>query len=168
MNSKWIPVTKELPQAYTFVLVYCTKYGVKISSYEKKSFYIDDDYGYMETINPTHWMPLPKAPNGMFDMKDVQKGDIVVLRSGEKYSVMDIKYLSSSKSPYPYEVILDRVIDERCDAGGFPSYFWDDGRIEYKKDHDGDIVSVYKLESESRELPDPVTDGYIAYVMERT
>ena len=64
MSSKWIPVAEELPQEYTYVLVYCTIHGVKLASYEKKKFWIDDGYGYMEPVEATHWMSLPEAPDG--------------------------------------------------------------------------------------------------------
>jgi uncharacterized protein YvpB len=64
MDNKWIPVTEELPQEYTYVLVYCAIHEVTLASYEKKKFWIDDGYGYMQIIEATHWMPLPDAPNG--------------------------------------------------------------------------------------------------------
>lgn len=61
---EWIPVTEELPQEYTYVLVYRAIHGVTLASYQKELFWIDDGYGYMEPIKPTHWANLPEPPNG--------------------------------------------------------------------------------------------------------
>ena len=85
MNDKprWIPVTERLPEEDgRFLTLYPLKtkpsvwrhkvYGfakdlVKVDKYEfdehKPGFYgYDDEYGYYEDKDVTHWMPLPEAP----------------------------------------------------------------------------------------------------------
>ena len=68
-QSRWIPVTKRLPECSEDVLV-CYKdgedYSICCGFLDMGAWYFDFsfyEYGdYVEIENVTHWMPLPEVP----------------------------------------------------------------------------------------------------------
>ena len=83
-NNSWIPVDKELPEDGTKCLV-TQKFGrvrhvskatyacdlYKVNQYDfcdKKNtagfYYFDDEYGYVEALGVTAWMPEPEPYQG--------------------------------------------------------------------------------------------------------
>ncbi len=68
---RWVPVTEALPDTDRFVLgIVDGKYGnitfqnaVQLVEYDGSCWWLDG-YPNLDAVNVTHWMPLPKVPNG--------------------------------------------------------------------------------------------------------
>ena len=59
---KWIPVTEELPESDTNVLVKSGSF-VSVWSLREGDVYWEDEYSYFHDMcEVTHWMPIPEPP----------------------------------------------------------------------------------------------------------
>lgn len=64
--QRWIPVTERLPQNDTYILV--TTDGVVVPAYwHNDRMLAFTAIGVARVVGVTHWMPLPKPPNGGSD-----------------------------------------------------------------------------------------------------
>lgn len=56
---RWIPVTEELPEQYSAVIVCTRNKDVGEAAYDGSRFHwtVDEEYA-----DATHWMPLPEPP----------------------------------------------------------------------------------------------------------
>lgn len=62
-TMRWIPCSERMPNSGAFVLMATDNY-VLTASYGSNGG-SPDHFRYMGAIyHPTHWMPLPEAPNG--------------------------------------------------------------------------------------------------------
>lgn len=67
--GKWIPVSERMPEEDTDVIVYCSDTEEQFVAYHNCNGYFHyatyekKGEGYVDIVcNPTHWMPLPAAP----------------------------------------------------------------------------------------------------------
>ncbi|WP_354648260.1 DUF551 domain-containing protein [Klebsiella michiganensis] len=67
--GKWIPVSERMPEEDTDVVVYCSDTEEQFVAYHNCNGYFHyatyekKGEGYVDIVcNPTHWMPLPAAP----------------------------------------------------------------------------------------------------------
>ena len=60
LSLRWIPVTERLPEDGTPVLAYCTLHKQRTLTYESV---VETWFQHGVSVSePTHWMPLPTAP----------------------------------------------------------------------------------------------------------
>jgi len=58
-KPKWIPVTEQLPEPYTWVLVSAEKHEVAFDAFYDGTQWKD---AVLNGLIVTHWMPLPEPP----------------------------------------------------------------------------------------------------------
>ena len=59
-KSRWIPVTKALPEDGQWVLVWGHGQHIPTMMFRESGAWIDDQFEFHTTV--THWMPLPEPP----------------------------------------------------------------------------------------------------------
>ena len=60
-GQRWIPVRKRLPERYQYVLIYASLWEHPVWACLRDD---DEFWTGIQAVSPTHWMPLPSAPEG--------------------------------------------------------------------------------------------------------